>query len=64
MVTSSITTVQHQNQEINMGGWPRGQVVKNAHSPSVAQGFTGSDPGRRPSTAYQATLRWRPTWQN
>ena len=41
-------------------GWPSGRVVKFAHSSSVARGFAGSDPGHRPSTARQATLRGRP----
>ena len=42
-------------------GPPRGRVVKNAHSASVAQGFAGLDPGRGHGTAHQAMLRRRPT---
>ena len=42
-------------------GRPRGQVVKFSHSTAAAQGFAGSDPGRRHGTACQAMLRWRPT---
>ena len=47
-------------------GWgrPRGQVVKFAHSVSVAQGFAGSDPGCRHDTAHQAMLRRHPTCHN
>ena len=33
-------------------GWPCGRVVKFAHSTSAAQGFTGLDPGREPSTTH------------
>ena len=33
-------------------------------SASAAQGFAGVDPGRGPSTAHQATVRQRSTWQN
>ena len=36
------------------GARPRGQVVKFAHSASVAQGFTDSDPGRGHGTIHQA----------
>ena len=43
------------------GGQPHGPVVRFAHSALVAQGFASSDPGRGPSTAHQAMLRWRPT---
>ena len=35
---------------MNSGGRPHGRVVKFEHSASVAQGFTGSDPGHGPST--------------
>ena len=45
-------------------GQPHGQVVKFARSTSVAQGFAGSDPGRRHGTTHQATLRRRPTLHN
>ena len=45
----------------NNVGQPSGRVVKFTHSTLVAQGCSGSDPGRGPSTAHQATLRWRPT---
>ena len=31
-------------------------MVKFGHSPSVAQGFAGSDSGCRPSTTHQAIL--------
>ena len=43
------------------GGWPHGPVVEFTHSASTAQGFAGSDPGRRHVTAHQATLRQHPT---
>src|SRR3712207_8638034 len=39
----------------------RGQVLKFVCSASMAQGFTGSNPGSGPSTAHQAMLRWCPT---
>ena len=42
-------------------GQPCGRVVKFTHSALVAQCFAGLDPGRRPSTAHQAMLRWCPT---
>ena len=45
-------------------GWPRGQMVKFMRSASAAQGFAGSDPGRRRGTTLQAMLRWRPTCHN
>ena len=45
----------------NFRGRARGQVVKFMHSTSAAQGFAGSDPGRRHGPAHQAMLRWRPT---
>ena len=45
----------------NYGGQRRGRVVKFVHSISAAQGFTGSDPGHRPSTAHQAMLKRCPT---
>ena len=45
-------------------GPPRGRVVKFVRSASVAQGFTGSNPGRGPSTAHQAMLREHPTYHN
>ena len=40
---------------------PCGQVVKFAHSASVAQGFPSSDPECGHGTAHQAMLRQRPT---
>ena len=43
---------------------PCGSVVKFTCSNLVAQGFTGSDPGCRPSTAHQAMLWQRPASQN
>ena len=49
---------------LNPGGRPRGRVVKFAHSASAAQGFAGSDPGRRHDTAHQTVLRWHPTCHN
>ena len=39
-------------------------VGEFVHSASEAQGFTGSDPGRRHGTAHQATLRQHPTCHN
>ena len=42
-------------------GQPCGWVVKFASSALAAQGFTGSDPGRRHGTTYQAMLRRCPT---
>ena len=45
-------------------GQPRGRVVKFVHSALAAQGFAGSDPGRGPVTAHQATVRLRPTCHN
>ena len=39
-------------------------MVKFTCSASVAQGFAGSDPGRRHSTAHQAMMRWQPTCHN
>ena len=47
--------------EGNFWGWPHGRVVKLTCSASEAQGFTGSDPGRRHGTTHQAMLRQRPT---
>ena len=47
-----------------LGGWPRGQVVKFAHSAEAAQCFDGSNPGRGHGTAHQTTLRQRPTCHN
>ena len=38
-------------------------VVKFVCSPSAAQGFAGSDPGRGHGTACQAVLRRRPTYR-
>ena len=51
---------------VKMAGWGRtcGQVVKFVRSALVAQGFTGSDPGRRHGTAHQAMLRRHPTCHN
>ena len=45
-------------------GQPRGRVVKFACSASLAQGFTGLDPGHGHGTAHQAMLRRRPTCHN
>ena len=42
------------------GGRPHGQLVKFARSASLAQGFTGSDPGRVHGTAHQVMLRQCP----
>ena len=43
-------------------GPPSGQVIKCACTLClVAQGFVGLDLERGPSTAPQATLRWRAT---
>ena len=39
-------------------------MVKLAHSTSVAQGFTGLDPGGGHGTAHQAMLRQRLTQHN
>ena len=39
-------------------------MVKFTHSASVAQGFTGSDPGHGHGTTHQAMLRLHPTWNN
>ena len=38
-------------------GWPRGWVVKLAHSAWVAQGFPGLDPGHGHGTVHQAMLK-------
>ena len=48
-------------QEESPGGRPCGRVVKFARSASAAQGFSGSDNGRGPSTTHQGMLRQRPT---
>uniref|UniRef100_F6PV72 C2H2-type domain-containing protein n=1 Tax=Equus caballus TaxID=9796 RepID=F6PV72_HORSE len=53
-----------QEEESSKRRPARGRVVKFAHSSSVAQGFAGSDPGRRRGTAHQAMLRRRPTCHN
>ena len=45
-------------------GWPRGPVLKFAHSALAAQVFSGSDPWHGPSTTHQAMLRQRPTQHN
>ena len=45
-------------------GQARGRVVKFKHSTSLAQGFADSHAGRGLSTAHQAMLRQRPTWQS
>ena len=50
-----------ENFKKSFGGRPRGRVVKFAHSVSVAQCFTGSDPGLGHGTTHQAMLRWRPS---
>ena len=42
----------------------RGQVVKFTGSASVAQGFTGLDPGHRRGTTHLATLGRHPTQLN
>ena len=42
-------------------GRPHGPMVKFVCSPSAAQGFAGSDPGRVQGTAHQAMLRRWPT---
>ena len=54
----SITPIRNKKQ-----GLTRGRVGKFARAPA-AQGFHGSDPEHRPSTAHQAMLRRRPTWHN
>ena len=46
--------------KINPWGPPHGRVVKFVCPASVAQVFTGLDPGHGPSTD-QAMLLWRPT---
>ena len=48
-----------------MGSWGQshGQVVKFEQCASVAQGFTGSDPGHRHGTTHHAMLRQHPTEQ-
>ena len=48
----------------NSGAWPSGRVVKFVRSASVAQGFTGSNPGHGHDTAHQALLKWHPTCHN
>ena len=48
-------------QKIELGGWPRSQVVKLARSTWAAQGFTSLDPGHRHGTAHQTMLRQCPT---
>ena len=48
----------------NFLGLPRGQVVKFTRYALVAQGFTGSDPGRGHGTTHQAMLRRHPTCHN
>ena len=48
-------------QMIQVRGRPHGRVVKFSSSTLVAQGFSGSDPGRRHGTAHQAMLRRHPT---
>ena len=55
-----------QEQKRRLRGWgrlgpARGRVVKFMHSTSMAQGFTGSDPGRGHGTTRQAMLRGHPT---
>ena len=55
---------QKTSSKLVVGGWPRGRVVKFMCSTLVAQGFTGSDPGCRHSTAHQAMLRQHPTQDN
>ena len=48
----------------SFGGWPRGRVVKFAHSALVAQGFTGLDPWCGHGIPHQAMLRRRPRQYN
>ena len=63
-ITLHLNGINVLNEEVKIGGWPCGQVVKFAHSTSAAQGFTGSDPGHGHGTAHQATLRRHPTCHN
>ena len=44
-----------------LGGRPRGWVVKFSRSALVARGFAGLDPGCEHGTAHQAMLRQYPT---
>ena len=46
---------------VKIQGRPHGQMVKFVYSASAAHDFAGSDPGRGPSIAHQAVLRWHPT---
>ena len=57
-----IHTTWNIKREIRSQPW--GRVVKFACSDLAAQGFTGSDPGRRHGTACQAMLRQHPTYHN
>ena len=65
-VTKEIHVSAHKvkmakKQRDYLGGSPHGLVAEFACSALVAQGFTGSDPGHKPSTTHQAVLRWHPT---
>ena len=46
------------------GAGPVAKWLSSCVPPSAAQGFTGSDPGRRHGTAHQAMLRQRPKCHN
>ena len=59
-----IVLALHTLKSHNRGAQPRGRAVKFACSTLAAQGFAGSDPGRRHGTTCQATLRRRPTCHN
>ena len=63
-ISNSFPHLNNQFKKSDSGGRPCGRVVKFANSTAAAQGFTGSDPGRRHGTARQATLRQRPTSHN
>ena len=58
LVTLSLGIILKKN---NQQGQPHGRVFKFARFALVAQGFTGSHPGRRHGTTHQAMLRRHPT---
>ena len=47
-----------------VGAGPVAEWLSSRAPASVAQGFTGSDPGRGRGTAHQAMLRQHPTCHN
>ena len=54
----------HSHRKRASRGQPHGRVVEFVCFASVAQGFSGSNPGHGHGTAHWVMLRWRPTCHN